>query len=81
MVNTTNIHTFIIIRKESTIYIYIYIYTHTHTHTYINIPQFLHQDPNTELHSTPDTLTVQNNANILVAESYKIIYSTGNTRI
>jgi len=28
------------------------------------IRQSLHQDPNTELHSTPDNLTVQNNANL-----------------
>ena len=45
------------------------------------IRQFLHQNPNAVLHSTPDTLTVQNNANILVPESYQIIYSTGNMRI
>jgi hypothetical protein len=45
------------------------------------IRQSLHQDPNTVLHSTPDTITVQNNANILVTESHQIIYSTGNVRI
>jgi len=52
-----------------------------HLNIYIHIPQFLHQDPNTELHSTPDTLTVQNNDNTLVTESSQIIYSTDNMRI